>query len=177
MNINTDLLAVLVLGYLRRWCRGRAAARSQARVARDLSALGLRVAPRAVRDAISALAGDGWPVGTVASRPGGAYFCTTREDFLAAYRHLTDRLITQARRCRALRRTLRAALSGQLSLDLGAAAAADSAFRELANAPLLAADLGDRMGGGRRAARGGTPPRAAASLAAPAGRGGAAGDG
>jgi hypothetical protein len=59
-----DLLNLLVLGYLCKHCAGAAAARSEARIARDLQALGVAAAPGDVREAVAALSLQGRPART-----------------------------------------------------------------------------------------------------------------
>jgi hypothetical protein len=126
----------LILGYLARHCRGRARARTQARIARDLRALGVEVTTRDVRDLLADLVLAGAPVGTTAGSPAGAFLCETRQDFLTAYANLYKRVRRQARRCDRFKQTARSALSGQLSFDF---AAAEARLSALAEAPLLAA--------------------------------------
>jgi len=135
MRLNPDLLAIVILGYLRRYCWGRAAARTQGRIGLDLRHLGLAVTTRDVRDALAALVLAGWPVGTTAAKPAGAFVCETRADFLSAYRNLYVRVRGQARRCRRFKETARAALSGQEAFDFYEA---DAKFADLEGAPLLA---------------------------------------
>ena len=115
MRLTSDLLAVVVLGYLRRYCWGREAARTQGRIGLDLRDIFLQLTTRDVRDALSDLVLAGWPVGTTAANPAGAFICETRDDYLAAYRNLYVRVRGQARRCRRFRETARAALSGPAS--------------------------------------------------------------
>lgn len=134
MEVSKNILGVLILGYLRKHARGRAAARTQARIAADLRGLGLEVTARAVRDALADLVSQGWPIGTTPARPAGAFVCETRADFLTAYRNLAIRFRAQAARARHFRETARRALSGQAILDFDEA---DSVFHELAAAPLL----------------------------------------
>jgi hypothetical protein len=136
MEISQNLLGVLILGYLRKHARGRAAARTQGRIAADLRGLGLDVTTRQVRDAAGALVLAGWPVGTAAGKPGGVFLCTGRADFLLAKHNLTHRLAAQAARARCFDETVAAALSGQRTFDFFEA---DGAFAELERAPLLAA--------------------------------------
>ncbi|MFO8011690.1 MAG: hypothetical protein R6X20_00145 [Phycisphaerae bacterium] len=126
----------LVLGYLSRHCRGRARARTQAKIAADLRGLGVEMTARDVRDLLADLVLDGQPIGTTAGRPAGAFLCESREDFLAAYGNLYKRVRRQARRCDRFKQTARAALSGQFTFDFAAAAAR---FDAVADAPLLAA--------------------------------------
>ena len=168
MEICKNMLAVLVLGYLRKYARGRAATRTQGRIARDLRDLGLNATTRGVRDAASALVLGGWPIGTSSAKPGGVFLCGTREDYLMAYRNLYKRLVAQAKRARRFKATARAALSGQRTFDF---LEADSQFAELERAPLLAGAGGGRseggpkaekdpdlcLSGGARAPRGGRP--------------------
>ncbi len=151
MRLTSDLLAVVVLGYLRRYCWGREAARTQGRIGLDLRHLGLQLTTRDVRDALSDLVLAGWPVGTTAANPAGAFICETRDDYLAAYRNLYVRVRGQARRCRRFRETARAALSGQKVFDFYEAV---GTFADLEGAPLLAgvsagADSPPARGAGR----------------------------
>jgi len=140
MDVSQNILALLVLGYLRKNCQGRAAARTTAWIAADLTALGLdRVDSRAVRDALADLVLGGWPVGTATGRPSGAFLCADREDFRAGYRNLTRRFRSQAARARKFAATASAVLGGQRRFDF---AEADNAFHELAAAPLLAGTRG-----------------------------------
>ncbi|HUX03056.1 MAG TPA: hypothetical protein VMY35_19015 [Phycisphaerae bacterium] len=136
MKVATDLVQTILLGYLKRYAWGRAAARTQGRIGLDLRHLGLDVTTRDVRDALAALALAGAPVGTTAANPAGAFVCESREDYLLAYRNLYVRVRRQARRCRRFKETARAALSGQTVFDFGEA---DEQYHDLANAPLLAA--------------------------------------
>jgi transposase len=131
------MLGVLVLGYLRKHARGRATARTQARIAADLRGLGLDVTSRAVRNALADLVRLGAPVGTTPAKPPGAFLCEDRADFLAAYRNLAIRFRAQAARARRFRETARAALDGQRTFDFWEA---DGAFAELERAPLLVMD-------------------------------------
>lgn len=135
MSVTPDLLSVLLLGYLHKNCCGRATARSQRRITRDLRGLGLAVDVRAVRDALGRLVQAGWPVGTSCSRPPGAYLCSDRADFAAAYRNLVERVRVQAARCRRFRAIGQEVLTGQRRLDFGEAR---EAFADLEAAPLLA---------------------------------------
>ena len=137
MEITENMLGVLVLGYLREHARGRAAARTQGRIAVDLRGLGLTVSSRSVRDALADLVRLGAPVGTTPAKPAGAFVCETRADFLAAYRNLAIRFHAQAARARRFRETARAALDGQRTFDFWEA---DGAFAELERAPLLVMD-------------------------------------
>lgn len=110
------ILETTLLGYLIKYCRGRTAARTQARIAGDLaSASGLDVRPRDVRDALGALALAGRPVGTSTR---GAFWCVDAGDFAAATRHLTHRLDRQGQRARRLQTTARESLSGQGTFEL-----------------------------------------------------------
>lgn len=136
MDVSNGLLCEIVLGYLRRHCRGRDAARTQKRIAADLADIGLDVTTRRVRDALAALVDAGWPVGTVCSRPAGAYLCQVRGDFMAAWQNLHRRFEAQARRLRRFEKTARLTLSGQQAFDFSEA---DARFAELAAAPIRAA--------------------------------------
>ncbi len=102
MHLNPDLLAVVLLGYLRKRARGRAAARTQGRIGWDLRRLGLAVTTRDVRDALAALVLAGWPIGTGAR---GTWLCVTPGDWRAGYRNLYVRLREQAKRCRKFKET------------------------------------------------------------------------
>jgi len=135
MLVTSDLLQLLILGYLRKYAVGRAAARTQPRIAGDLRDLGLTVGTRDVRDALADLVLGGWPVGTATGRPSGAFLCADREDFRAGYRNLTRRFRSQAARARKFAATASAALAGQRVFNFDEA---DSTFAELAAAPLLA---------------------------------------
>jgi len=137
MEVSKNILALLVLGYVRKYAVGRANARTQGRIAADLRDLGLAVTVRDVRDAASALVLAGWPVGTAAGKPPGVFVCETREDFQMARHNLTCRLFAQAARSRAFEATAEAALSGQRCFDF---LEADSQFAELERAPLLIMD-------------------------------------
>ena len=136
MDVSQNILAILVLGYLRKNCQGRAAARTQSRIASDLRGLGLAVLTRDIRDACAALVEQGWPCGTATGKPAGVFVCTARADFVVGYRNLTRRLRAQAGRARRFKATAEAALGGQRRFDFGEA---DNAFHELAAAPLLPA--------------------------------------
>jgi len=105
MDIQKNILSVLILGYLRKNCRGRAAARTQGRIASDLRGLGLDVDTRNVRDALAALVLAGAPVGTVAGKPPGAFVCEDRRDYLGAYANLYRRVVCQAKRARRFKET------------------------------------------------------------------------
>ena len=136
MDVSQNILAILVLGYLRKNCQGRAAARTQGQIAGDLRDLGLAVSTRDVRDAAGALVLAGWPVGTAAGKPAGCFICTERADFVVGYHNLVRRIRAQAGRARRFKATAEAALGGQRRFDFGEA---DNAFHELAAAPLLPA--------------------------------------
>ena len=139
MRVNPDLLAMIVLGYLRKHAGGRAAARTQGRIGWDLRRLGLVVTTRDVRDALATLVLAGWPVATTTAKPAGAYLCVTRDDFLTGYANLYKRVRIQAKRCRRFKATARAALSGQTTFDWYEA---DARYADLANAPLLVGEGG-----------------------------------
>jgi len=143
MDVSQNILAILVLGYLRKNCQGRAAARTQPRIAGDLRDLGLTVGTRDVRDALADLVLGGWPVGTATGRPSGAFLCADREDFRAGYRNLTRRIRAQAGRARRFKATAEAALSGQRVFDF---LEAEAQFAELERAPLLAVGEGGEHG-------------------------------
>ena len=128
-----DLFNLVTLGYLKRYCAGEAAARTEKRIARDLQALGLAVDGRDIRNAVADLAGGGWPVGT-SSR--GAFVCQSRADWRTAYRNLYSRLRTQGRRCRRFRQTFREVANGQRVFDF---AEAEAQLADFEAAPLLAA--------------------------------------
>lgn len=138
MTCGTNVVPVLILGYLHRYCRGAAAARTQERIARDLRALGLDVRPRDVRDGLAVLVDGGWPVGTTCGTPPGAFLCRTPDDFKMGYRNLAVRFLAQARRARAFKRLARETLAGQGTFDFGEAR---ERFADLERAPLLAGVL------------------------------------
>jgi len=150
--VTTDMLGALVGGYLARYCRGFDQARPQARIAVDLRDLGLTASTRDVRDAIAALRLEGAPIGT--SSGGGCFLCLTGPDFRVAYANLYRRLRTQAKGCRAFKRTARRALSGQRVFDF---AEGQNLLAELEAAPLLAtaSDRGPFAGACRRPGLGG----------------------
>lgn len=133
MEVTQNILALLILGYLRKHAVGRAAARTQDKIAGDLRGLGLEVTTRDVRDAAAALALAGWPVGTAAGAPAGCFLCETRADFLAARHNLVCRLNVQAQRVRRFDATARAVLSGQKTFCFGEA---DEQYAEIERAPL-----------------------------------------
>ena len=136
-TITANLLAALVAGYLAKHCRGLERARPQARIAGDLRALGLDLSTRDVRDAIAELRLAGAPVGT--SSGGGCFLCLCGRDFRVAYSNLYRRLRTQAKGCRAFKKTARRSLSGQVMFDF---AEGQNLICELEAAPLLAAASG-----------------------------------
>lgn len=126
-----DLLQLVLLGYLRRYCAGEAAARTQDRIAGDLKTLGIYATSRDVREAVSALGLAGRPVGTSVQ---GAFICVSVRDWRRAYRTLYSHLRTQGRRCRRFRQTFREASNGQRCFDF---AEAENLFAEIEAAPLL----------------------------------------
>ena len=134
MSTTANAVPILILGYLYRYCRGAAAARTQSRIAGDLRHLGVDVRPRDVRDALAVLVDAGAPIGTVCGTPPGAFVCENRVDFLKAYRNLAVRFFAPARRARAFKVLAREPLSGQKKFDF---AEARERFADLEEAPLL----------------------------------------
>jgi hypothetical protein len=153
MNGPTNLLGLVVLGYLRKHCRGAARARTMPRIARDLSVLGIECdagtvrSGRAVRDALAELSAAGFPVGTTCGSPAGAFVCETGRDFAVAYRNLLGRIHPQVRRAKAFKVAARETLNGQRSFDFSEA---EERLRELERAPLLAGlpAIPDHLGAG-----------------------------
>jgi hypothetical protein len=84
MNGPTNLLQVITLGYLVKYCAGARRARTVARIAGDLAALSIDCDARAVRDALADLSAAGFPVGTTYGNPAGAFVCETGRDFAVA---------------------------------------------------------------------------------------------
>ena len=144
--LTPEVLSQVVLGYLRRHCRGRAAARTQGRIASDLRAMGVRVAARQVRDVLASLVDHGWPVGTSCRAPAGAFLCQTRADFTAGWRNLRRRFEAQARRLRRFEEMAKRAVSAQQAFDFRDA---DEQFAELSGAPVPPSRAAENGGGAR----------------------------
>lgn len=113
MIVTGDLATLLICGYLHKNCRGRAAARTQKKIAADFQALGLALPTRDVRDALARLVRAGWPIGTCCGKPKGAFVCETAADFAVGYANLVERVRTQAARARGFRVIAREVLTGQ----------------------------------------------------------------
>jgi len=128
------MLEIVILGYLRKNCGGHAAARTEARIARDLQDLGLAAEPRDVREAVASLSLAGWPVATDGH---GCFICVEPRDWRRGYRNLYTRLRTQAKRCRKFKANYREAVNGQRRFDFAEAA---QRYADLEQAPLLAAE-------------------------------------
>ncbi len=133
--MTSDLFAIILAGYLKTHCQGRAHARTEAQIAGDFRRLGMEIKTRDVQDAIAALACRGWPIGTTSGKPCGAFVCLDRHDFRAAYRTLYKRMIVQGKRCRRFKATAREALNRQRHFDF---AEAQEKYEDLEHAPLLA---------------------------------------
>ena len=119
----------MLLGYLYRRCRGRAWARTYARIRQDLAAIGIEVTEREMYALVEALALAGRPVGTTGK---GCFVCIEPKDFRAAYRNLYGRLRTQARRCRRFKAMARERTTEQRYLGLRLAAETYEAARDKA---------------------------------------------
>jgi hypothetical protein len=132
--VTANPLPLILLGYLKKFCQGEGAARTQRRITIDLNSLGLNITTRDVRDGAAALVDLGFPVGTTIR---GCFICMDGRDFQHAYRNLAQRMRAQGHRARRFKVLAREALNGQKKFDF---AEAERRYADLEAAPLLAAE-------------------------------------